>query len=165
MKILFCAFGVFLHLLLDVRAIEVATHLPDNIGKILNDGKILNETRRIMNGEPVTDNRPYMVYLKLPRNNAKSTSYRKWLCGGVIIHDEYVLTSAACIEDVEHFYVVSGTYKYADEDDRYNNPCIKNGGKKAIWKCVPKNYVFDGHENDNIRWMNNDIAVVNRGWI
>lgn len=21
-------------------------------------------------------------------------------------------------------------------------------------------YVFDGHENDNIRWMNNDIAVV-----
>lgn len=21
-------------------------------------------------------------------------------------------------------------------------------------------YVFDGHENDNIRWMNNDIAIV-----
>lgn len=21
-------------------------------------------------------------------------------------------------------------------------------------------YIFDGHENDNIRWMNNDIAVV-----
>ncbi|XP_059050552.1 uncharacterized protein LOC131845502 [Achroia grisella] len=70
------------------------------------------------------------------------------------------MTSAACIEDAEHFYVVSGTYKYADEDDRYNNPCIKNGAKKAIWKCIPKNYVFDGHENDNIRWMNNDIAVV-----
>lgn len=25
--------------------------------------------------------------------------------------------------------------------------------------CIA-DYVFDGHENDNIRWMNNDIAVV-----
>ncbi|XP_049880459.1 uncharacterized protein LOC126376952 [Pectinophora gossypiella] len=154
MKSLFCVFGAFLQLLIDVQAIEVATQLPEKVGKLVN------QARRIMNGEPVTDNRPYMVYLKLPRSSAKSQSYRKWLCGGVIIHDEYVLTSAACIQDVEHFYVVSGTYKYADEDDRYNNPCIKNGGKKAIWKCVPKNYIFDGHENDNIRWMNNDIAVV-----
>ncbi|XP_013184994.2 uncharacterized protein LOC106130643 [Amyelois transitella] len=122
--------------------------------------KMLNETRRIINGQEVTDNRPYMVHLKLPRTNKKQSNYRTWLCGGVIIHEEYVLTSAACIEDAEHFYVVSGTYKYSDEDDRYNSPCIKYGAKKAIWKCIPKNYVFDGHENDNIRWMNNDIAVV-----
>ncbi|XP_028159357.1 uncharacterized protein LOC114352096 [Ostrinia furnacalis] len=178
----------------DIEAIEVATELPKQVESILN------ETRRIINGDEVTDSRPYMVYLKLPRSNKKQPNYRTWLCGGVIIHEEYILTSAACIEDAEHFYVVSGTYKYADEDDRYNNPCIKNGAKKAIWKCVPKSklnsnrlriitiemditlvvklihatffknhgltiaklpdYVFDGHENDNIRWMNNDIAVV-----
>lgn len=24
----------------------------------------------------------------------------------------------------------------------------------------PTDYVFDGHENDNLRWMNNDIAVI-----
>ncbi|CAG9794804.1 unnamed protein product [Diatraea saccharalis] len=137
-----------------IEAIEVATELPKKVEVILN------ETRRIINGDEVTDGRPYMVYLKLPRSNRKQPNYRTWLCGGVIIHEEYILTSAACIEDAEHFYVVSGTYKYADDDDRYNNPCIKNGAKKAIWKCVPKNYVFDGHENDNIRWMNNDIAVV-----
>ncbi|XP_038219752.1 uncharacterized protein LOC119838012 [Zerene cesonia] len=138
------------------EAIEVATKIPPEVNKLLN----LNETRRIINGEEVTEGRPYMVYLKLPRSNNKKPNYRSWLCGGVIIHEEYILTSAACIEDAEHFYVVSGSYKYSDEDDRYNNPCIKNGAKKAIWKCVPKNYVFDGHENDNIRWMNNDIAVV-----
>ncbi|CAB3258351.1 unnamed protein product [Arctia plantaginis] len=142
----------------DVRAIEVATTLPPEVTTILSN--IGNDTRRIINGQEVTDSMPYMVYLKLPSANAKQQSYRKWLCGGAIIHEEYILTSAACIEDVTHFYVVSGTYKYADEDDRYNNPCIKNGAKKAVWKCVPKNYVFDGHENDNIRWMNNDIAVV-----
>lgn len=47
----------------------------------------------------------------MPRSNKKAPDYRTWLCGGVIIHEEYVLTSAACIEDAEHFYVVSGTYK------------------------------------------------------
>ncbi|XP_050684856.1 uncharacterized protein LOC126979542 [Leptidea sinapis] len=137
-----------------VGAIEVATQLPPEVTKILND------TRRIINGDEVTEGRPYMVYLKLPKSSIKQSNYRTWLCGGVIVHEEYILTSAACIEDAEHFYVVSGTYKYSDEDDRFNNPCIKNGAKKAIWKCVPKNYVFDGHENDNIRWMNNDIAIV-----
>ncbi|XP_061723318.1 uncharacterized protein LOC133529588 [Cydia pomonella] len=138
----------------DVRAIEVATHIPETVAKIIND------TRRIINGWEVTEGRPYMVHLKLPKSNQKQQAYRTWLCGGVIVHEEYILTSAACIEDAEHFYVVSGTYKYSMEDDKYNSQCIKNGAKKAIWKCVPKNYVFDGHENDNIRWMNNDIAVV-----
>ncbi|KAL4708561.1 hypothetical protein ACJJTC_014169 [Scirpophaga incertulas] len=138
----------------DVFCIETLTELPQNVKSILN------ETRRIISGSEVTESRPYMVYLKLPRSNKKQPDYRTWLCGGVIIHEEYILTSAACIQDADHFYIVSGTYKYSDDDDRYNNPCIKNGAKKAIWKCVPKNYVFDGHENDNIRWMNNDIAVV-----
>ncbi|XP_073963134.1 uncharacterized protein [Choristoneura fumiferana] len=153
MKSVLRLFSAFLYLL-DVQSIEVATQLPQDVAKILN------ESRRIINGEQVTEGRPYMVHLKLPKSNEKKSAYRNWLCGGVIIHEEYILTSAACIEDAEHFYIVSGTYKYANEDDRYNNQCIKNGAKKAIWKCVPKNYVFDGHENDNIRWMNNDIAVV-----
>lgn len=29
-------------------------------------------------------------------------------------------------------------YRYDDEEDKFNSPCIKNGAKKAIWKCVPK---------------------------
>ncbi|XP_046973153.1 uncharacterized protein LOC124539839 [Vanessa cardui] len=150
----FCFIHFFIYIILYVHAIDIGTNIPQEVKKVLN------ETRRIINGQEVREGRSYMVYLKLPRNDKKTPNYRSWLCGGVIVHEEYILTSAACIEDAEHFYVVSGTYKYSDEDDRYNNPCIKNGAKKAIWKCVPKNYVFDGHENDNIRWMNNDIAVV-----
>ncbi|RVE48232.1 hypothetical protein evm_007089 [Chilo suppressalis] len=153
-------------LLTDVLGIQVTTELPSKLHDILKKTNVtelkdvLNNSRRIINGAEAHSDRPYMVYLRLPRNNPKYKDYRSWLCGGVIVHEEYILTSAACIEDAKHFYVVSGTYRYNAEDDHYSNPCIKNGAKKAIWKCIPRNYIFDGHENDNIRWMNNDIAVV-----
>ncbi|XP_037876623.1 uncharacterized protein LOC101743618 [Bombyx mori] len=149
-----------------IEAFYVSTSVPGNVADILkgvNDTDVklhLNESRRIIEGHEVRTEMPYMVYLKLPSNNPKYKDYRRWICGGVIIHEEYILTSAACIEDAKYFYVVSGTYKHDERDDRFNNPCIKNGAKKAIWKCIPRNYVFDGHENDNIRWMNNDIAIV-----
>ncbi|XP_073963148.1 uncharacterized protein [Choristoneura fumiferana] len=152
--------------ILDASVIDSATTVPPDVENILKKTNIsevrmaLNETRRIIHGVESLAGRPYMVYLKLPSNNPKYQEYRRWLCGGVIVHEEYILTSAACIEDAKNFYVVAGTYKHSEEYDRHNNQCIKNGAKKAIWKCVPRNYVFDGHENDNIRWMNNDIAVV-----
>ncbi|KAI5639403.1 trypsin domain-containing protein [Phthorimaea operculella] len=147
-------------------SVPTKTHLPQELVDKLRSAngsevrKILHNSRRIIYGQEALDQLPFMVYLKLPSSNIKFQEYKRWLCGGVIVHEEYILTSAACIEDVKHFYVVSGTYKFSYADDRYNNPCIKNGAKKAVWKCIPRNYVFDGHENDNIRWMNNDIAVV-----
>ncbi|XP_064074796.1 uncharacterized protein LOC113402723 [Vanessa tameamea] len=119
---------------------------------------LLNQTRRILRGQEVTDTRPYMVYLRPASGADPKLKDSNWLCGGVIIHSQFILTSAACIEDAQHFVVVSGTHRWlppGDEDE-----CIVNGAKKAVWKCVPKNYVFDGNEFDNIRWMVNDIAVV-----
>ncbi|XP_045506354.1 uncharacterized protein LOC123702635 [Colias croceus] len=161
---------IFVYLLVSqffsIKSIDVATTIPNYVQNIISKTNItdikniINGSRRILNGDEVRNNRPYMVYLKLPSNNPRYKDFRRWVCGGVIIHEEYILTSAACIEDAKHFYVVSGTYRYSEEDDRISNPCIKNGAKKAVWKCVPRNYVFDGHENDNIRWMNNDIAIV-----
>ncbi|KAJ0170840.1 hypothetical protein K1T71_013612 [Dendrolimus kikuchii] len=152
--------------LLGIQAIDTGATIPTDVrNAIINANgteinQLLNNSRRIIIGSDALDTRPYMVYLKLPTNNPKYKDYRRWICGGVIVHEEYILTSAACIEDVRHFYVVSGTYRHDERDDRYSNVCIKNGAKKAIWKCIPRNYVFDGHENDNLRWMNNDIAVV-----
>ncbi|XP_050357612.1 uncharacterized protein LOC126778192 [Nymphalis io] len=162
----FCIFLLAQSLFIAVRSISIATIVPPKVNRVLQRANIsdvnllINGSRRIINGEESGNSRPYMVYLKLPSSNVKFNNYRHWLCGGVIIHDEYILTSAACIEDAKHFYVVSGTHRHNEEDDRHNNDCVKNGAKKAVWKCIPRNYVFDGHENDNIRWMNNDIAIV-----
>ncbi|CAF4912332.1 unnamed protein product [Pieris macdunnoughi] len=116
----------------------------------------LSQTRRILRGSEVGDTRPYMVYLRPASTESKVDA--NWLCGGVIVDAQYIITSAACIEDVRHFYVVSGTHRWVPKNT--DDECIRNGAKKAIWKCVPQNYVFDGNHFDNIRWMINDIAVV-----
>ncbi|XP_060806879.1 uncharacterized protein LOC106130645 [Amyelois transitella] len=125
-----------------------------------HEAKILNSTRRILGGRDVGDTRPYMVYLRAarPATGVKTTN-DDWLCGGTIIHDHYILTSAACIEDVQQFYVISGTHRWVPPTVT-NDECILNGAKKAVWKCVPKSYVFDGKEFNNVLWMANDIAVV-----
>ncbi|KAJ0170841.1 hypothetical protein K1T71_013613 [Dendrolimus kikuchii] len=122
--------------------------------------EILEKTRRILHGREVGDTRSYMVYLRPATTTGIDTQVidANWLCGGVIIHEHYILTSAACIENVKHFYVISGTHRWIPLSQ--SNDCIKNGAKKAVWKCVPKSYFYDGNDFDNIRWMANDIAVV-----
>ncbi|VVD00256.1 unnamed protein product [Leptidea sinapis] len=114
---------------------------------LTNNVKHFNATRRIINGQEAGDTRPYMVYLRPARTETSVDA--NWLCGGVIVDHQHILTSAACIEDVKHFYVVSGTHKWYEKNT--DEECIRNGAKKAVWKCVSK---------DNIRWMINDIAVV-----
>lgn len=116
-------------------------------------------TRRILRGRFVGDTRPYMVYLRAARNVSQRLVDSHWLCGGVIINEQHILTSAACIEDVQRFYVISGTHKWIPPEVT-NNQCLINGAKKAIWKCIPIGHNFDGKDFDNIRWMVGDIAIV-----
>ncbi|KAF9794096.1 hypothetical protein SFRURICE_016241 [Spodoptera frugiperda] len=130
-------------------------------------------TRRILRGRTVGDTRPYMVYLRPAAAADPKILETNWLCGGVIIHERYILTSAACIEDAKHFYVVSGlsttSLLYVE---RKQNECafgaligwfIRTGQLESRTHThygYFKPYYFDGDDFDNIRWMVGDIAVV-----
>ncbi|XP_045455307.1 uncharacterized protein LOC123664986 [Melitaea cinxia] len=117
------------------------------------------DTRRILYSKTVgIGKRPYMVYLQLTKESAKAHKYRGWLCGGVILNQYYVLTSAACVEDADKFYIVSGTTKYVDSFDYKTDDCVCKHRRKVVWKCIPKNYKFDFQ--DSIKWSSNDIAIV-----
>ncbi|KAJ2940579.1 hypothetical protein O0L34_g6519 [Tuta absoluta] len=131
---------------------------------ITNDGwefenATVVDTRRILYSKTVgKGKRPYMVYLQLTKESAKAHKYRGWLCGGVIVHKDYVLTSAACVEDADKFYIVGGTTKFVDSFDYKTNECVCKHRRKVVWKCIPKNYKFDFQ--DSIKWSSNDIAIV-----
>ncbi|CAH0721132.1 unnamed protein product, partial [Brenthis ino] len=117
------------------------------------------DTRRILYSKKVgPGKRPYMVYLQLTKESAKAHKYRGWLCGGVIVDPFYVLTSAACVEDADKFYIVSGTTKYVDSFDYKKDECVCKHRRKVVWKCIPKNYKFDF--KDSVKWSSNDIAIV-----
>ncbi|CAH2242592.1 jg14128 [Pararge aegeria aegeria] len=117
------------------------------------------DTRRILYSKRVgIGKRPYMVYLQLTKQSAKAHKYRGWLCGGVIVDPYYVLTSAACVEDADRFYVVSGTTKFVDSFAYKSDDCGCKNRRKVVWKCIPKNYKFDFQ--DSVKWSSNDIAIV-----
>ncbi|CAH0401621.1 unnamed protein product [Chilo suppressalis] len=117
------------------------------------------DTRRILYSKRVLPaKRPYMVYLQLTKESAKAHKYRGWLCGGVIVDPYYVLTSAACVEDADRFYIVSGTTRFVDSFDYKSDDCVCKHRRKVVWKCIPKNYKFDFQ--DSIKWSSNDIAIV-----
>lgn len=64
-------------------------------------------------------------------------TYDTWICGGVIIHPHYVLTSAACIEDVEKAYVVAGYDYYVKYTSFKKNKCTSKMKRKIISTAIP----------------------------
>ncbi|CAB3227587.1 unnamed protein product [Arctia plantaginis] len=70
---------------------------------------------------------------------------------------DLVLTSAACVEDVQNLYVIAGYEKYI-EDQVTNDECVETMLKKVVHICVPKAY--DLNYDDLDKWANYDIAVI-----
>ncbi|CAH1641525.1 unnamed protein product [Spodoptera littoralis] len=112
--------------------------------------------RRIQEGNEVTKDKPYVVYLvKAP---IASVHYDFWLCGGALVTSEYVVTSAACIKDVDYLYVIAGYNKYVTDAELETDKCTSKMKKKVIYTCYPEGYEIRYERLD--KWALIDIGVV-----
>ncbi|XP_075986433.1 uncharacterized protein LOC142983445 [Anticarsia gemmatalis] len=114
-----------------------------------------NSQRRIVNGREVKSEKKYMVYLV--QADIDPQNYDYWLCGGALVTRSFILTSAACVEDVQYIYAIAGYKKYVMKNDLDGDECIKNTRKKVVYTCVPKKYTFNYDRTD--RWAYIDIAL------
>ncbi|CAB3258339.1 unnamed protein product [Arctia plantaginis] len=111
--------------------------------------------RRITGGKNTTVPHTYMVYLRRAEKEAKN--YSAWLCGGALIGPRMILTSAACVKDVNYIYVIAGYHKYTSEIVE-KDECLAHTIRKIIHICVPKSY--DLKYKEFTKWSAMDIAVV-----
>ncbi|XP_038219626.1 uncharacterized protein LOC119837909 [Zerene cesonia] len=112
--------------------------------------------RRIKDGVALSSQKRYVVYLtKAPLSPQK---YDAWICGGALVTPWFVVTSAACVEDVRHMYVVAGYDKYVKPNNLNKDKCTRSKKKKVVFTCVPKTYNLDYAKIE--KWSSIDIAVV-----
>ncbi|KAF9805822.1 hypothetical protein SFRURICE_009454, partial [Spodoptera frugiperda] len=111
---------------------------------------------RIINGNEVSEDKTYVVYLVKAPFSQKI--YDSWLCGGALVSKEFILTSAACVEDVDYLYAIAGYRKYIKDKFIEYDDCTKTMKKKVIYTCVPVAYEFSYDEIE--KWSYIDIALV-----
>ncbi|XP_049705086.2 uncharacterized protein LOC110377142 [Helicoverpa armigera] len=114
--------------------------------------------RRIEEGMNLTTSspKPYVVYLT--KAEISKRNYDFWLCGGALVTKDFILTSAACVSDVNYLYAIAGYDKYVIDEDIEKDECTKKMKKKVIFTCVPVSYNFDFDLLE--KWSYIDIALV-----
>ncbi|XP_061723162.1 uncharacterized protein LOC133529462 [Cydia pomonella] len=110
--------------------------------------------RRVLEGKEPTIDRNYVVYFIKADD---SIQYDAWLCGGAIVSPWYILTSAACVEDVKHMYAIAGYKKYVHYEQLNYDACANHTKRKIIFKCLPRDYQLDYPRVE--RWANIDLAL------
>ncbi|XP_063542094.1 uncharacterized protein LOC134750781 [Cydia strobilella] len=122
---------------------------------ILILSQLTKADRRVLDGKDPTHNRNYVVYFIKADD---SIQYDAWLCGGAIVSPWYILTSAACMEDVKHMYAIAGYRNYVHYELLNEDRCANYTKRKIIFKCLPRDYQFDYPRVE--RWANIDLALV-----
>lgn len=64
--------------------------------------------------------------------------YDSWLCGGALVTSTQILTSAACIVDIDNIYAIAGYRKYINGLDMDKDNCTKLKRKKIVKIRVPR---------------------------
>ncbi|KAJ8709671.1 hypothetical protein PYW08_009675 [Mythimna loreyi] len=123
---------------------------------LLNIFYVSDCARRIKDGAPVSSEKRYTAYIvKAPISEKK---YDAWVCGGAIVSSLYIITSAACVDDVEYMYAIAGYKKYVRDEDIENDECTKSKKKKIVYTCIPLKYELQYDKLD--KWAYIDIALV-----
>ncbi|XP_075986595.1 uncharacterized protein LOC142983548 isoform X2 [Anticarsia gemmatalis] len=103
----------------------------------------------------VKADKKYVVYLI--QATSETQEYDYWLCGGALVSRSFILTSAACVEDIKYLYAVAGYRTYVANEDLETDDCIQKTKKKIVYTCVPKAYKLT--YNKVIEWAYIDIAL------
>ncbi|XP_050554163.1 uncharacterized protein LOC118270451 [Spodoptera frugiperda] len=100
----------------------------------------------------------FMVYLVKVHDS--NQMYDSWLCGGALVTTTQILTSAACIIDLDNIYAIAGYRKYVSGMDLDKDNCTRIKKQKIVKIRVPREHLAHVHEYKNTtRWMSLDIGV------
>ncbi|KOB56946.1 Uncharacterized protein OBRU01_23846, partial [Operophtera brumata] len=111
------------------------TRYPFNVDEGANDVGNRLEANDIV--DPVSSNIPTniphgnrlaveeQIEVYFIKADVSERAYKGWTCGGSIVSPEYILTSAACVEDVKFMYAIAGYKKFVEYEKIDLNNCTK----------------------------------------